>query len=105
MKSENCLFLILKCILSIYFVIKNCLKAFFGPIMTYILYYYDYYTDLTLTYDYYINCNYIYGTISLLIIIVSYIATVLYLRYATNTSMKSALCYPIRQWFLNLNLI
>ena len=99
--NEKCLFLILRNILSIYFVTKNCVKAFFGPIITYILYYYDYYTDLSLTYDYFMSCNFIYGSISLAIIIVSYISTVFYLRYTTNTTMKSALCYPIRQWFLN----
>ena len=102
-KNENFLFLILRNILNVYFVfkyfvqtLKSVMQTLVGPVMTYILYYADVFTDFYTTYNLFVNCNPNYGTVSLMFLIVSYISTVLYLRYATNETLKSAVSYPLR---------
>ena len=69
--------------------------SFFGPIKTSGLYYYDIYTDFYLMQTLFNNCHDHYAYISLVIIITSYITTVLFLIFKGNQKPIIALCFPI----------
>ena len=69
--------------------------SFLGPIKTSGLYYYDIYTDFYLMQTLFNNCHDHYAYISLVIIITSYITTVLFLIFKGNQKPIIALCFPI----------
>ena len=69
--------------------------SFLGPIKTSGLYYYDIYTDFYLMQTLFNNCHDHYAYISLVIIITSYITTVLFLIFKDNQNPIIALCFPI----------
>ena len=71
------------------------LMSFLGPIKTSGLYYYDIYTDFYLMQTLFNNCHNQYGYISLIILITSYITTVLFLIFKGNQNPIVALCFPI----------
>ena len=69
--------------------------SFLGPIKTSGLYYYDIYTDFYLMQTLFNNCHTQYGYISLIIMITSYITTVLFLISKRHQHPIVALCFPI----------
>ena len=77
------------------FMIVKILLSFLGPIKSSGLYYYDIYTDFYLMQTLFNNCHDQYGYISLVIIITSYITTVLFLIFKGHQNPIVALCFPI----------
>ena len=76
-------------------MLVKILMSFLGPIKTSGLYYYDIYTDFYLMQTLFNNCHYQYGYISLIILITSYLTTVLFLIFKGNQTPIVALCFPI----------
>ena len=76
-------------------MLMKIILSFLGPIKTSGLYYYDIYTDFYLMQTLFNNCHPNYGYVSLVIIITSYITTVLYLIFRGNQPPIIALCFPV----------
>ena len=76
-------------------MLVKILMSFLGPIKTSGLYYYDIYTDFYLMQTLFNNCHNQYGYISLIIMITSYITTVLFLIFRGNQKPLIAVCFPI----------
>jgi hypothetical protein len=77
------------------FMFVKIIMSFLGPIKTSGLYYYDIYSDFYLMQLLFTNCHNEYAYISLVIIITSYITTVLFLIFKVNQKPIIAMCYPI----------
>ena len=65
-----------------------------GPIRSYGFYHYDVMTDYLQTYNYFANCQYDYGITSLIVMLSSYIATVLHLKFFLEQDLLVAIKYP-----------
>ena len=65
-----------------------------GPIRAYGFYHYDVMTDYLQTYNYFANCHYKYGFTSLAVMLSSYIATVLHLKFFLKNDLLNAMKYP-----------
>ena len=65
-----------------------------GPIKTYGLYYCDIGSDYFFVVTLFLNCHYIYGSISVAILCFSYCMTVLYLKFWMKQNFKMSIFYP-----------
>ena len=65
-----------------------------GPVLTYGLYYYDYFSDLSLMITLFINCHYYYGITSIVIMVLSYVTSAIFLKFKMKQEFKESLLYP-----------
>ena len=65
-----------------------------GSIKSYVLYYCDIGSDYFFVVTLFLNCHYIYGSISVAILCFSYCMTVLYLKFRMKQSFKKSIFYP-----------
>ena len=72
------------------------LKTIFGPMFSHVMYYYDIFSDVYNAIISFQNCQPEFGTISLVIIVTSYITTVVCLKYTRKETLISSLCYPFK---------
>ena len=82
--------------------LKKVLNILLGPILAFVLFYSDILTDFSNTIADFCNCNYLYGTVSLAIMLSSYMTTVIYLKFALKESLCSSLSYPLHHRSLTL---
>ena len=63
-----------------------------------LLHIFDIYSDVALIMLYFQNCNYIYAIMSLSVIVLSYVSTVLALRFVVhhNVTLYQAVIYPYK---------
>ena len=81
--------------------LKDCLHQvkiissfFIRPLFIVGLYYFDLGADVFQTYNLFHNCHFKFGSFSLAIIFLSYVTTVLYIKYHLKEQWKVALLYP-----------
>ena len=94
--------------LIINFIFKTSmqiLKTILGPMLSYVLYYYDIFSDVYNTIISFQNCQPEFGAISLVIIVTSYLTTVVCLKYTRKETFTSSLCYPFKHSKNTLNTI
>ena len=67
-------------------------------LLEFVLHIFDIYSDVALTILYYQNCNYIGTILSLSIMVLSYVTTVIALRYVVyqNETLYQAVIYPYK---------
>ena len=85
--------------LIINFIFKTSmqiLKTIFGPMLSHVMYYYDIFSDVYNTIISFQNCQPEFGAISLVIIVTSYLTTVVCLKYTRKETLISSLCYPFK---------
>ena len=75
-------------------LLGRLLKIIIGPFRMYGLYKLDLILDILQTSNLYNNCHDTYGSISLGIIVFSYVTTVLVMRYDMKKDWKFAIAYP-----------
>ena len=75
-------------------LVAKIILTIIGPLLTYGLYYFDLYSDTYNMISLFLNCHYYYGTMSLAIMLVSYISTAIFLKFKFNQDFKKALLYP-----------
>ena len=73
-----------------------------GPVFTYGLYYYDYFSDFSLMITLFINCHYHYGLTSIAIMMLSYVTSAIFLKFKMKQEFKESLLYP---YFHSKNLL
>ena len=94
--------------IAIYITINFIFKAskqISGPIISYALYNYDIFSDVSNAIISFQNCQPKFGAISLIIIMTSYFTTAACLKYTRNDTLISSLCYPFQHSKNTLTLI
>ena len=81
------------------------LKTIFGPMLSHVLYYFDIFSDVSNTMISFQNCQPVFGAISLVIIMTSYLTTVVCLKYTRKDTLISSLCYPFKHSKNTLTMI
>ena len=74
--------------------VAKLLLTIIGPLLSYGLYYFDLYSDTYNMITLFVNCHFYYGSMSLAIMLISYISTAIFLKYKFDQDFKKALLYP-----------